>query len=115
MKQFLTLLFAFLLIGCGSPLNKSSDAPLSGPPGPPASSTAVYEVTISSTEGGMVTPWIGTKTCQDQVLSVQAYAFPGYVFSHWTGKVANEFSSATIVLVNENVDIVAHFVKIYNG
>lgn len=120
MKQFLILL-CFLMIGCNSPLNKSENTPLGGPPAPPPSSVnAGFLVSISSSEGGLVTPGFGDKNYPTpvltiQVLAIQAYAYPGYVFSHWTGKVADEFNPSTIVLVNENIDIVAHFVKTYNG
>jgi hypothetical protein len=84
-----------------------------------ASSVAVYDLTISSTEGGSVTtPGEGTFTYDaETVVDLVAEADDGYRFVEWTGDVdtiADVGAAATNITMNGDYSITAEFVKQYD-
>jgi uncharacterized repeat protein (TIGR02543 family) len=84
-----------------------------------ANFVAVYNLTISSTEGGAVTnPGEGTFTYDGEtVLDLVADADEGYRFDEWTGDVDNiaDVNAATATItMNGDYSITANFVKQYD-
>jgi hypothetical protein len=78
-----------------------------------------YQITISSTEGGLVTtPGEGTFTyVEGTVLDLVAEADEGYLFYEWTGDVvtiADINAAITTITVNGDYSITANFVKQYD-
>ena len=84
-----------------------------------ANFAAVYELTISSTEGGDVTtPGEGTST-YDGVTMVDLVATPdpGYQFVNWTGDVdtiADVYAASTTITMNGDYSITAEFAWQYD-
>ncbi len=70
-----------------------------------------YQLTISASPaaGGTVTPPTGTSYNAGAVAPITATARAGYVFTGWTGAVANANSAATTVTMNAAENITAHF------
>jgi hypothetical protein len=83
-----------------------------------ASSPIEYDLTISSTEGGLVTsPGEGTFTYDDgRDVDLVAEAEEGYRFLNWTGDVddiANVVDATTTITVEGDCSITANFVAVY--
>ena len=81
-----------------------------------ANFVAVYDLTISSTEGGAVTtPGEGTFTYNEgTVLDLVAEAEEGYQFVNWTGDVdtiGNINAAITTITMNGDYSITANFVR----
>ncbi|MBL9142033.1 MAG: choice-of-anchor D domain-containing protein, partial [Verrucomicrobiaceae bacterium] len=70
-----------------------------------------YQLTTAASPGagGTVTPASGTFFDSGTVVSVSATANSGYVFSNWTGAVANASSAATTVTMDAAKSITANF------
>jgi len=84
-----------------------------------ASSVAVYDLTISSTEGGSVTtPGEGTFTYDaGSVVDLVATPVDGYRFVEWTGDVgtiADVEAAATNITMSGNYSITASSVAVYD-
>jgi len=84
-----------------------------------ANFAAVYDLTISSTAGGLVnTPGEGTFTYgEGTVLDLVAEADAGYLFNEWTGDVgtiANVNDAITTITMNGDYSITANFVAAYD-
>jgi len=80
---------------------------------------AIYDLTISSTEGGSVTePGEGVFTYDEgTVVDLVAEAEEGYRFVKWTGDVgtiADVYAAATNIIMNGDYSITAEFVAIYD-
>ena len=80
---------------------------------------ALYDLTISSTEGGLVTtPGEGLFTYDEgTVVDLIAEAEEGYQFVEWTGDVgsiADVYAAATTITINSNSSITAEFVRQYD-
>ena len=78
-----------------------------------ANFVAIYDLTISSTEGGETTPGAGTSTYDEGTL-VNLVATPdaGYRFVEWTGNVAtiaNVTAASTNITINGDYSITAEF------
>jgi hypothetical protein len=78
----------------------------------------VYDLTISSTEGGSVTtPGVGTFTCDEgTVVNLVGEAEEGYCFVNWAGDVgtiANVEAAVTNITMNDNCEITANFGSVY--
>jgi len=78
-----------------------------------------YDLTISSTKGGLVTnPGEGTRTYKGgTVVNLVAQADAGYGFVNWTGDVgtiADVNSAQTTITMNGDYSIRANFGKVYN-
>jgi hypothetical protein len=79
-----------------------------------ANFVAVYELTISSTDGGeVITPGEGTFTYDtDTVVSLVAEAGESYHFTQWTGNVSTIFdvnAATTTITMNDHYSITANF------
>ena len=70
-----------------------------------------YQLTTagSSASGGTVTPASGAFYNSGAVVNVTATAATGYVFTSWSGPVANSSSAATIVAMNAPETVTANF------
>ena len=84
-----------------------------------ANFVAMYELTISSTEGGSVTmPGEGTFTYDDATLvNLVAEAEDGYRFVNWTGDVGtvvNVSAATTTVAMNGDYSVTANFMRTYD-
>jgi|GEM_PF-1238937 len=81
---------------------------------------AIYDLTVSSTEGGSVTePGEGVFPSYDEgtVVDLIAEAEEGYRFVEWTGDVgtiADVHAATTTITMNGNYSITAEFVAIYD-
>ena len=81
---------------------------------------AIYDLTISSTEGGSVTePGEGVFPSYDEgtVVDLIAEAEEGYRFVEWTGDVntiADVYAATTTITMNGDYSITAEFVKQYD-
>jgi uncharacterized repeat protein (TIGR02543 family) len=84
-----------------------------------ANFVAIYDLTISSTEGGSVTePGEGVSTYDEgTVVDVVATPDVGYRFVNWTGDVgtiADVYAASTTIAMNGDYAITANFVAIYD-
>jgi hypothetical protein len=84
-----------------------------------ANFVAVYDLTISSTEGGSVTtPGVGTFNYDEgTVVDLTAEAEEGYRFVEWTGDVdtiAAVNNTITTITMNGDYSITANFVAVYD-
>lgn len=94
--------------------NGDSNTNLAGPP-PPPSNFGPVNVTLSATEGGIVTPFMGTRIVPNgQIILLHAAAVDGYIFSHWEGIVSDPLNADTQVNPVYHRVILAVFIKIYN-
>jgi hypothetical protein len=75
-----------------------------------------YKLTIavSPAGGGTTTPAQGVQTYEDgSIVNITATANPGYIFSNWTGGVADSNSASTTVTINGDKTVTANFVRGY--
>jgi len=76
--------------------------------GIPGSGTK-YNISISSTSGGSVSPE-GTHSCEENTYApIAATADEGYVFDHWSGDASGSENPKAVVM-NSDKNITAHFV-----
>jgi len=83
-----------------------------------ATPDAVYDLTISSTEGGSITePGEDTFTYDEgEVVDLLAEAEEGYQFVEWTGNVstiADVYAASTTITMNGDYSITANFEAVY--
>ncbi|MCP4352503.1 MAG: hypothetical protein GY795_44155, partial [Desulfobacterales bacterium] len=74
-----------------------------------------YDLTIgvNPADSGATTPAIGTHPyAKDTVVNIEAVANSGYKFDHWTGDVANAYSSSTTVTITDVKTVTAHFTAV---
>jgi len=70
----------------------------------------VLTMQVDPIEGGTTGPSPGSHTFTfNETVHVTAVPNPGYVFSHWTGDVADLYAASTTVVMNENKTLTAHF------
>jgi len=84
-----------------------------------ANFVAIYDLSISSTEGGSITePGEGVFTYDEgEVVDLLAEAGEGYLFVEWTGDVGtitDVYAAETDITMNGNYSITANFVAIYD-
>jgi len=84
-----------------------------------ANFVAIYDLTISSTEGGSVTePGEGVFTYDEgTVVDVVATPDAGYRFVNWTGDmgtIADVYAASTTITMNGDYAVTANFVAIYD-
>jgi uncharacterized repeat protein (TIGR02543 family) len=84
----------------------------------PTPTPAGFSLTLKITKGGKVTlpPASSSKYPADTVIDLVANADSGYVFSGWTGDVANiadAKSANTTIIIKSNVTVTANFVPTY--
>ena len=66
---------------------------------------------VSPSGGGTTTPAVGVHTYPEgTVVNISATPNPGYVFSSWTGDVADPNSASTTVTMNADKTVTANFV-----
>ena len=66
-----------------------------------------FTLTLSTSEGGTVSPNSGTYNSGEQV-TITATANSGYVFTGWTGSNSG-FESSISVTINDNISLTANF------
>jgi Bacterial Ig-like domain (group 3)/Divergent InlB B-repeat domain/Abnormal spindle-like microcephaly-assoc'd, ASPM-SPD-2-Hydin/NHL repeat len=78
-----------------------------------ASFNTAYLLTTAAnpTSGGTVTPASGTYYAANTVVALTAKKKAGYVFSEWSGNVANALSATTTVTMSAPQAVSANFVK----
>ena len=74
-------------------------------------STTSYRLTTAAnpTKGGSVSPATGNSYASGTVVNLSAAAKSGYVFTNWTGNVANPTSASTTVTMNAAQSVTANF------
>lgn len=75
---------------------------------------SAYELTIKADPAGsgVITPAEGIYNYpEEERVTVEAKANPGYKFDHWTGDVADTASATTTVTMNSAKTVTAHFVQ----
>ncbi len=69
---------------------------------------------VNPTDGGITTPSIAVHTYGDgTIVNIMATANLGYIFSNWTGGVADPNSASTTVTINGDKTVTANFVQGY--
>jgi uncharacterized repeat protein (TIGR02543 family) len=74
-------------------------------------STTSYQLTTAANpaRGGSVSPATGNSYASGTVVNLSATAKSGYVFTNWTGNVANPTSASTTVTMNAAQSVTANF------
>ncbi|RME20968.1 MAG: hypothetical protein D6800_12625, partial [Candidatus Zixiibacteriota bacterium] len=71
----------------------------------------VLTMQVDPAPGGTTGPAPGSHTFNlNETVHINAVPNPGYVFSHWTGDVADPNSASTTVLMNQSKTVTAHFI-----
>ncbi len=80
-----------------------------GDPGQPDYNYDLTTAVSPGSTGSVSVSPAGPTYVEQTLVNVSAYANLGYVFSSWTGDVANPNSSATTIVMNSNKSITANF------
>ncbi len=72
--------------------------------------TTQYQLTVNTTAGGTATPASGQFYDAGAVVDLVATPGAGYVFSQWTGAVANTLAAATTVAMDAAKTVTANFI-----
>jgi hypothetical protein len=77
--------------------------------------TQTLTMAVDPVGGGIVVPASGTHSYgRGATIPLSATPASGYVFSHWTGPVAQSAEPSTSVVLNSNVTVTAHFNALSN-
>ena len=70
----------------------------------------ILTMQVTPLEGGTTGPQPGSHTFSlNETVYISAVPNPGYVFSYWTGDVADPYAASTSIVMSENKTVTAHF------